>query len=142
MGNITEFKGEYLFLSNFYLSEVEYNGLFFQNAEAAFQSSKIKSKNIRKKFSKMNPIQAKLVGEKIEATTENWEELKFDIMEKICYNKFTSNKVLKNKLLETKDKELINNNTRGDTIWGISNGVGENHLGKILMKIREELKGG
>ena len=142
MGNITEFKGEYLFLSNFYLSEVEYNGLFFQNAEAAFQSSKFKNKNIRKKFSKMNPIQAKLVGKKIEATTENWEELKFDIMEKICYNKFTSNKVLKNKLLETKNKELINNNTRGDTIWGISNGVGENYLGKILMKIREELKGG
>lgn len=27
-----------------------------------------------------------------------------------------------------------------DTYWGVCNGVGENHLGKLLMKIREKLK--
>lgn len=142
MEKITEFTGEYLFLSNFYLSKVEYDGLIFQNVEAAFQSSKITNKKMKKKFCQMNPIKAKLTGEKLETTVENWEELKFDIMEKICYNKFTSNEVLKNRLLKTENKELINNNMRGDTIWGISNGIGENHLGRILMKIREELKVG
>jgi predicted NAD-dependent protein-ADP-ribosyltransferase YbiA (DUF1768 family) len=35
--------------------------------------------------------------------------------------------------------ELIEGNWWGDTYWGVCNGVGENHLGKLLMKIRDYL---
>lgn len=28
----------------------------------------------------------------------------------------------------------------GDTYWGCVNGIGENNLGKILMKLRKEFK--
>ena len=36
-----------------------------------------------------------------------------------------------------------NGNTWGDTCWGVDlrTGQGENHLGRILMKVREELAG-
>ncbi|NWN81082.1 NADAR family protein, partial [Bacillus sp. (in: firmicutes)] len=47
---------------------------------------------------------------------------------------------LKNKLLQTGESILIEGNTWGDKIWGVCNGVGENKLGKILMKVRNELK--
>ena len=63
-----------------------------------------------------------------------------DIMYNICKAKFTQNETLKTKLLKTGDAMLIEGNTWGDRIWGQVNGVGENNLGKILMRIREELK--
>lgn len=37
------------------------------------------------------------------------------------------------------DAELIEGNTWGDRIWGVCDGVGENRLGKILMRVRAEM---
>ncbi|MCY8564311.1 NADAR family protein [Bacillus sonorensis] len=54
--------------------------------------------------------------------------------------KFEQNDHLINKLLQTGESILIEGNTWGDKIWGVCNGVGENKLGKILMKVRNELK--
>ena len=45
----------------------------------------------------------------------------------------------KQKLIDTGDIELVEVNSWGDTFYGVCNGVGENHLGKLLMKIRKEL---
>jgi len=47
---------------------------------------------------------------------------------------------LKAKLLATGDAELIEGNHWGDIVWGVCRGKGENRLGKILMKVREELR--
>ena len=61
-------------------------------------------------------------------------------MYNICKLKFIQNPELGKLLLGTKDEELIEGNDWDDTFWGVCNGVGENHLGKTLMKIRDELK--
>ena len=37
--------------------------------------------------------------------------------------------------------ELIEGNVWNDTFWGVCNGKGHNHLGKILMKVRDEIRG-
>jgi predicted NAD-dependent protein-ADP-ribosyltransferase YbiA (DUF1768 family) len=42
-------------------------------------------------------------------------------------------------LKATGDEELVEGNWWNDTFWGVCNGVGENNLGKLLMKIRAEL---
>lgn len=74
---------------------------------------------------------------------EDWEDVKLEIMEAILYLKFTQNPDLKEKLLETKG-HIEERNDWYDVFWGTYNGEGENHLGKLLMKIRnfllEELK--
>ena len=57
----------------------------------------------------------------------------------IVLSKFASNPVLKNLLLDTNNEELIEGNTWNDTYWGVCNGEGQNHLGKILMKVRSLL---
>lgn len=54
--------------------------------------------------------------------------------------KYLQNRYLRNKLINTGDAYLKETNTWNDTFWGISNGIGQNHLGKILMQIREEMK--
>lgn len=49
---------------------------------------------------------------------------------------------LRTKLLSTGDLEIIEGNHWGDTFWGVCNGTGENHLGRILMQVREDLRSG
>ena len=70
----------------------------------------------------------------------DWEQIKFTVMYEIVKAKFTKNEDLKIKLLATKDEYLEEGNTWGDKIWGTVNGKGQNNLGKILMRVREELK--
>ena len=47
---------------------------------------------------------------------------------------------LRNKLISTGDRELVELNDHNDTYWGVCNGVGENWLGRILMIVRHALK--
>ena len=136
---IDSFKGKYFFLSNFYESPVIYEGITYLNNEAAFQAQKTLTNKERLAFSMLNPSQAKKLGRSVSLRSD-WEDIKIDIMYNICKAKFTQNETLKTKLLKTGDATLIEGNTWGDRIWGQVNGVGENNLGKILMRIREELK--
>lgn len=137
MNKIDEFRGKYFFLSNFYNCKVIYNGVEYENNESAFQAQK--QPNIAHTFSHLNPSQAKSKGRKV-TLRHDWEKVKDSIMFEICYNKFSKNEELKEKLLLTGDAELIEGNTWNDTYWGVCKGRGKNKLGKILMKIREELK--
>ena len=72
----------------------------------------------------------------------DWEQVKVGLMEEIVRAKFTQNEDLKQRLLATGDKRLAEGNTWGDTFWGVDlrSGRGENHLGRILMRVRDELK--
>lgn len=134
---INNFRGKYYFLSNFYEAPVTWNGLTYLNNEAAFQSAKTFSD--RECFTNLDPSSAKKLGRRVQLR-DDWEDVKNDIMYEICKAKFSQNIELKKKLLATGDKHLEEGNTWGDKIWGTVNGIGENRLGKILMKIREELR--
>lgn len=63
-------------------------------------------------------------------------------MEEVVRAKFSQNPDLARRLVDTCPRELAEGNHWGDTYWGTVNGQGENHLGKILMKVREELRAG
>ena len=43
-------------------------------------------------------------------------------------------------LVDTGDQPLIEGNTWGDRFWGVCGGTGMNHLGRLLMEVREELQ--
>lgn len=136
---INQFRGKYYFLSNFYNAPVTYEGITYQNNESAFQSAKVISHDIRLKFANLDPSSAKRKGRHIQLRYD-WEKVKFNIMYEIVKTKFTQNKDLQNKLLATEGEELQEGNTWGDRIWGTVNGKGQNYLGKILMRVREELR--
>ena len=138
---IHHFREEYFFLSNFYTTDIEYRGLRYTNAEAAFQAQKCLTDEEKQAFSGLEAAKAKRLGRRVSLRSD-WETVKLGIMEEIVRAKFTQNEDLKEKLLATGDIELIEGNTWNDTFWGVSlkTGRGNNHLGKILMKIREELR--
>ena len=73
---------------------------------------------------------------------KDWEQVKDRIMEEIVRAKFSQNEELKEQLLATGDAQLVEGNRWNDRYWGVDirSGVGENHLGKILMKVRSELR--
>lgn len=135
---IKAFKGKYYFLSNFYEVPVTWEGVTYQNNEAAFQSAKVVPSE-RKAFAELNSSDAKKLGRQV-SLREDWETVKNDVMYEVCKAKFTQNEDLKEKLLATEDELLEEGNTWGDKTWGTVDGVGENRLGKILMRIREELR--
>lgn len=136
---ILGFFNSYHFLSNFYLCDVEYDGLVYPSSENAFQAAKCERIAERNDFVNISPNKSKQKGHEVQMRSD-WDEVKFQVMYDICKCKFTQNPILREKLIATGDAYLEETNTWGDRIWGVCNGVGENNLGKILMRIREELQ--
>ena len=151
------------FLSNMYPATIEYDGLIYQTAEACFQAQKFKPEE-RVAFTNLdvsnNPkfnalgVKAKRLGGKggIRELTpqelKEWDKVKPSVMEEIVRQKFLQNPELKEKLLATGNCKIYEGRAgfKADTYWGVllkKNEVvkGDNHLGIILMKVREELKG-
>lgn len=133
---INEFRGKYFFLSNFYSAPVTVFSHTFQNNEAAFQSAKCPERMAS--FENLPPNEAKRAGRHVPLRND-WEQVKYDVMYQVVKAKFEQNPNLKAKLLATGDAELIEGNNWHDTTWGMCNGKGQNHLGKTLMRVRNEL---
>ncbi len=113
---IDDFSNAYRFLSNDYGAPATYKGITYHSAEMAFQTA-------IKKYDGDVP------------------EMMFDILK----SKF-SNFEMKKRLLLTEDKLLINRNRHHDNYWGncicakCKDIEGKNMLGKMLMKIRNDIK--
>ena len=140
MNKILQFKNEYEFLSNFYEARTEYEGVVYPTSEHAYQAAKTKDATTRYVISKLEtPDEAKKMGNIIKIR-DDWDEIKTRVMYDCLVSKF-SDKNLAKKLLATGDMELIEGNHHGDMFWGKVDGVGANMLGRILMRIRSELRG-
>jgi ribA/ribD-fused uncharacterized protein len=83
------------------------------------------------------PGQAKKMGRNIK-TVKDWDKIKINVIRKVLNNKFRDNPDLLKMLRDTGDALLIEGNTWGDRFWGMCNGHGLNHLGKLLMEIRDD----
>ncbi len=138
---ICQFRDDYYFMSNFYPFKLIYNGIEYQNTEAAFQAQKCKYLPERNQFSKLNASEAKRLGRRVELRPD-WEQVKDGIMYNIVLTKFSSDEYLAYKLLETGEEVLMEGNTWKDTYWGVDldTMVGKNKLGLILMKVRDVLR--
>lgn len=131
---ISSFRGNYAFLSNFYPASVFYDGRWYKCNEAAFQAQKCPER--AGEFIMLDGAAAKKLGRSV-PLRKDWNAVKDEIMLGICISKFSNHPELLTALRGTGDDELVEGNTWHDTYWGVCNGVGENHLGKILMKVRE-----
>lgn len=138
---IDYFREEYEFLSNFYPTKVLFEGILYYNSEAAYQAQKCLRQADKEQFAALSADEAKKLGQKIEIRPD-WDNVKFNIMEQIVYEKFTQNPALAQDLLNTEDRILKEGNYWKDLYWGVDlkTGEGENNLGKILMSLREDFR--
>lgn len=129
---ITEFRGKYRFLSNFYPTP----HCPWQTVEHFFQASKALTKAPHKHvLTAPSPSEAKRRGARV-ILRPDWEEIKVDVMRDALALKFAYDSPLANMLLATEHRLLIEGNTWGDTFWGQCKGFGHNMLGVLLMERR------
>jgi len=141
---IDSFSGKYRFLSNFYLIPVIHEDIKYPSVEHAFQAAKTTNIEFRKAtFLDGKADRAKILGFRL-TLREDWEQIKIQVMYDCVKSKFIINKPLREMLLATGTAKLIEGNTWGDKFWGAvkenNKWVGGNYLGKILMKVRKELR--
>jgi len=136
---IDQFKGPNGFLSNFGRSPIEFEGDVYPTVEHAFQAAKTSDPAERADLRATgNPLAVKGKGKRVKLR-QDWEHVKFDVMEDMLRKKFTI-PALAEKLLATGDTILIEGNHWGDRLWGMTNYTGQNRLGIALMAIRDELR--
>lgn len=136
---ITSFSGSYVFLSNFYPHAIEYEEIRYPTSEHAFQAAKTLGVWQRKTIAALpTPGQAKRMGRQIELRPM-WDSVKIQVMEEILHLKFEDAE-LRQMLMDTHPKCLVEGNTWGDLFWGFDTtaGRGSNNLGILLMRIRQE----
>lgn len=136
---ITRFRGPFKFLSNLYPTPITYKGHAYCCLEAAYQAQKSLDPAIHERFANIRlPYKARGMGQRIKTIRPDWFDIRIDIMEELLYIKF-SHPQLKEWLQCTGQSNIVECNPWGDTFWGVYNGVGENHLGLLLMKVRDTL---
>lgn len=147
---IDSFEGKYAFLSNFYPSPIPVQFdediiIDAPTAEHLFQYMKTCSDEEGLAILRADtPGQAKRLGRKCHLR-HDWEEIKDEVMYRILKYKFEIPE-LREKLLATGDEELVEGNTWHDAYWGACKCVAcsstrpnLNKLGKLLMKVRDEI---
>lgn len=142
---INHFDKEWAFLSNFYPQEIEFEGIIYPSNEHFFQAMKTLDINERRAIANAStPGLAKKMGRSV-SLRPDWEDIKDDVMLEGLYRKF-ANDELAEWLLDTGDEWLEEGNFWHDNHFGVcycakcQNIKGQNVLGKLLMKVRSEIK--
>lgn len=140
---IKEFQGEYRWLSNMWRIEpFTHEGITYDTTEAFYVSMKTMNIAEREKIAKMNPYEAKKYGD-VRADNivlrPNWDSKTRIMYMTIALDYKFSQPKMQELLLSTGTQEIVEGNRWGDTFWGVCNGKGSNHLGKLLMQKRAEL---
>jgi hypothetical protein len=136
---IDRFAEDNFFLSNFYPCQIVGRDYTYTCAEAAYQAAKCMVLADRSKFVGLNGAKSKYLGRKIKVRRD-WAAIKLDVMRRLLEIKFSDPK-LAAMLVATGDAALVEGNYWGDVYWGVCRGKGQNHMGHLLMKLRQELVG-
>jgi hypothetical protein len=138
---ITQMKGKYRWMSNFYEKPFQWNGYQWPTSEHAYQAMKHEGTLMFEVVrAATTPGNAKRLGQAKKARTD-WDQVKISVMESILIAKF-SDEELSQKLLDTGERPIYEGNNWGDRFWGCDFETleGENHLGRILMRIRQDIR--
>lgn len=134
-------KDPYGFMSNYYKSRFFVYGRWWTWSEAPYQAAKTSVQSEIDEIHKATKANdTRLLGQKV-TMRPDWDDVKYSVMKEVLTAKFTQCHDLRKELLATGDEELVEDSPV-DYYWGCgADGTGKNMLGKLLMELREELKG-
>lgn len=138
------YEREFYVFSNFSSFQVEWAGFLWPTSEHAYQATR---------FFESSPVfvqkikDARSAHEAFEIAQDNkqhqrqgWAEMKTALMLEICRHKLQQNPYVLHKLLLTNNEQLVEDSPV-DSFWGWgADRQGRNELGKIWMKLREEVQ--
>lgn len=128
--------------SNFSAFAVEWEGVVWPTSEHAYQAAKFTDPEIASRIQNaLSAHDAKKIAHRFEDKMRpDWDDIKVVVMERILVQKLLQHPYIQRKLLETGDMEIVEDSPT-DSFWGRGpDWKGENNLGKIWMKLREELR--
>jgi ribA/ribD-fused uncharacterized protein len=127
------------FLSNMYEVPVLWNGRWWPTSEHAYVGAKFLQPELQDRVAALpSPRDAKRFGRQ-HPVRPDWLRVRVPLMHGIVTDKFTRYSGLRKQLLATSPELLVDQNTWGDTFWGVCNGVGANWLGRILAEVQQQL---
>lgn len=138
---VTRFSGPYEFLSNFH--RMPDGTTLEHHYQAAKTHNEVQAQFV---MNSLTPAVAKRRGRAV-TMRPDWEEVKRDVMLRLLRARFEK-EPYRSMLLATDDAYLEEGNTWHDQYWGSCTctrhwqAEGQNWLGKLLMQVREELRGG
>jgi ribA/ribD-fused uncharacterized protein len=132
---VAQFRDAWFFLLNFFPEPVTFEGVTYPSVEHAYQAARCAREEDREAVRRAPSAgEAKRLGRRaIQVAT--WTEIRDSVMLNLLRQKF-SRPGLRQLLLDTGTRPLVEENTWGDTYWGTVNGSGENRLGRLLEMIR------
>jgi len=128
--------------SNFSAFAVEWRGVLWMTSEHAYQAAKFDDKKIieRVRESRSADEAKKVARINGKLQRNDWEDTKLSIMGEILRAKLSQHSFVQKRLSESGDREIIEDSHK-DSYWGWGpNKDGENHLGKLWMEIRDEVR--
>ena len=149
------FYGRNSVFSNFFSCQFVVDAISYSSIEQYFQSQRALKAGDEEAMAEImktsDPVQHLKIGRKVHVDSHQWnDDIAKQIMEKGIKAKFEQNNSLKQQLLATKSKMMVQ--CKYDPVWGVGMGLhnddvfdkakwkGNNALGSILVAVREELK--
>ncbi len=138
----------YIYFSPYTAHAIEIDGVVYPTVEHAYQCARYTDKKIIAEIiNARSPVKAWEVSTKykhLQIPEFKKEEHKLEVMYKLMKLKALQHEEIKKALLDSKDLEIVKHIVTyppGDGFWDDGeDGKGLNHIGKIWMKIREEIK--
>lgn len=138
---------EFYVLSNFSAFRLRWQGHDFDTAEHAYHWNKFRGCTPRAELARQQISNAHSAHEAFHIAQQNaawrhprWNDLRVDVMRDILRAKVEQHEYVRRKLLETGNRELIENSWR-DRFWRWGpDRNGYNMLGKLWMEIRADLR--
>ncbi len=131
--------------SNFSVHSIEMDHIYWSTVEHYYQAQKFRGspdeKIIPLIHAASTPEEAAALGRcTSRQMRSDWEVVKTQVMREAVLKKFLTHSDIQEILLST-DSELLVEDSPKDYFWGCgATKTGQNHLGKILMSVREELR--
>lgn len=134
--------GEYGYLATYSNHGFFKDGIYWKTSEHYYQAQKFVEPEVKLKIANAKtPKIASTIGRDRNLNLRSdWEEIKQNIMYDAVYFKFKQNKDILRKLLDTGNAELVEA-TLKENYWGCGpNNDGQNNYGKILVRVRKQLR--
>lgn len=125
-------------LSNFHLEKFYYKDILWPSSENAYQAMK-GFPDQYEQVSRLSPKESKRWGKTCRMSDPKWDSKKVDVMMEILIEKYKQCPIAREVLKSTGEHYIEETNFWSDVWWGVYQGKGKNHLGKILMEIRKTL---
>lgn len=140
------YEREFYMFSNFSSFQVEWNGYLWPTSEHAYQAARFMGvqedlvasiKDCRSAHDAYKIAKSNITTQRV-----SWDNEKIDVMYQICRAKLIQHAYIQSHLLSTNEEKLVEDSPK-DNFWGWGvERTGRNELGKIWMRLREELRHG